>query len=106
MPKRHHAFWPRLLSHHLGAPETNLFFNVEVSAARYPHKPYLIYFDTAVTFLEFKRDAERLAGYLRAGAAASQAATGCCSACRTARSSRWRSTPSCGPTRWWCRSTR
>lgn len=64
MSRRHHAFWPRHLSHHLGAPETNLFFNVEVSAARYPHKPFLIYFNTAVTFLEFKRDAERLAGYL------------------------------------------
>ncbi len=64
MSRRHHAFWPRHLSHHLGAPETNLFFNVEVSAARYPHKPYLIYFNTAVTFLEFKLDAERLAGYL------------------------------------------
>jgi fatty-acyl-CoA synthase len=61
---RHHAFWPRHLGHHLGAPETNLFFNVEVSAARYPHKPYLVYYDTAVTFSEFKRDTERLAGYL------------------------------------------
>ena len=64
MPQRHHAFWPSFLGHQLPAPETNLYFNLEVSAARYPTKPFLVFYDTAVTFSEFKRDAERLAGYL------------------------------------------
>jgi fatty-acyl-CoA synthase len=64
MPPRHFAFWPKGLPKHLTLPETSLFTNVEVSATRYPRKPYLIYYDTPVTFAEFKEEAERLAGFL------------------------------------------
>lgn len=64
MSDRHYAFWPKNLPHDITAPETNIFYNAEVSATRYPNKPYLIYYDTAVTFADFKQDAERLAGFL------------------------------------------
>lgn len=64
MSQRHFAHWPRTVPRHLTAPETNLFYNVEVSATRYPNKPYLIYYDTAISFAEFKDGAERLAGFL------------------------------------------
>jgi fatty-acyl-CoA synthase len=50
--------------HTLDAPATNLFYNAEVSARRYPDKPFLVYYDTAVTFAEFHDEAERVAGFL------------------------------------------
>lgn len=65
LPDRHAAHWPSGLSRHLTLPETHLFHNVEVSAARYPHKPYLIFYDTVVTFAGFKDEAERIAGFLQ-----------------------------------------
>ena len=50
--------------HNLIAPATNLFYNAEVSARRYPDKPFLVYYDTQVSFAAFHNEAERLAGYL------------------------------------------
>jgi len=64
MPERHFAYWPKNVPRELTVPETNLFYNAEVSATRYPRKPYLIFYDTAITFAEFREAAERLAGFL------------------------------------------
>src|SRR5665811_2537984 len=64
MSTRHLAFWPAGQSQHLSAPQTNMFYNVEVSAARFPDKPYMLFYDTAISFAEFKDEAERIAGYL------------------------------------------
>jgi fatty-acyl-CoA synthase len=64
MSNRHLAFWPSNQPRHLTVPHTSLYFNVEVSAARYPDKPYIIFFDTPITFAEFKDETERIAGYL------------------------------------------
>ncbi|WP_084170074.1 long-chain fatty acid--CoA ligase [Paraburkholderia ferrariae] len=57
--------WPPHLSPHLTIPATNLFYNAEVSAARFPDKPYIVFYDTLVTFAQFKDEAERMAGYLQ-----------------------------------------
>jgi fatty-acyl-CoA synthase len=64
MSDRHFAFWPEHAPRHLHVPETNLYFNVEVSAARFPNKPFLIFYDTPLTFGEFKQEVDALAGYL------------------------------------------
>src|SRR6202042_902310 len=40
------------------------FYNAEVSARRFPNKPFLIYYDTKVSFAEFHNEAERVAGHL------------------------------------------
>ncbi len=64
MSYRHLAFWPEGQSQHLGVPQTNMFYNAEVSATRYPDKPYMLFYDTAISFAEFKDEAERIAGYL------------------------------------------
>ena len=48
----------------LCAPATNLFYNAEVSARRYPDKPFLIFYDTAVTFADLLDEATRVAGFL------------------------------------------
>jgi fatty-acyl-CoA synthase len=64
MPNAHHKFWPAHAMHKLIAPATNLFYNAEVSARRYPDKPFLVYYDTQVSFAAFHNEAERVAGYL------------------------------------------
>jgi fatty-acyl-CoA synthase len=50
--------------HELIAPATNLFYNAEVSARRYPDKPFLVFYDTAVSFAQLLDEAERIAGFL------------------------------------------
>jgi fatty-acyl-CoA synthase len=45
-------------------PETNLFYNAEVAARRYPRKPFLIFYDTPITFARFLDETNRLAGFL------------------------------------------
>jgi fatty-acyl-CoA synthase len=60
----HFKFWPAHAMHNLIAPATNLFYNAEVSARRYPDKPFLVYYDTQVSFAAFHNEAERIAGYL------------------------------------------
>src|SRR3982074_3073724 len=64
MSDRHFKFWRAHAMHPLAAPATNLFYNAEVSARRYPDKPFLVFYDTAVTFGEFLNEAERVAGFL------------------------------------------
>jgi fatty-acyl-CoA synthase len=65
MSRRHFDFWPKGLPHDITAPATPLFYNLEVSAVRYPDKPALIFYDTPLTFRELKDHAEALAGYLQ-----------------------------------------
>src|SRR5580692_13108590 len=64
MRNAHFKFWPSQAMHNLCAPATNMFYNAEVSARRFPNKPFLIYYDTKVSFAEFHNEAERVAGYL------------------------------------------
>ena len=65
MNERHYPHWPPQVPLHLTLPQTNLYFNAEVSAARFPDKPFIVYYDTPVTFAEFKDETERLAGFLQ-----------------------------------------
>ncbi|MBL8386956.1 MAG: long-chain fatty acid--CoA ligase [Hydrogenophaga sp.] len=61
----HHAHWPPGLPRQLTLPETSLWFNAEVSARRYPHKPFIVYYDAPLHFGRFRDEAERLAGHLQ-----------------------------------------
>lgn len=61
----HHAHWPPGLPRQLTLPETSLWFNAEVSARRYPDKPFIVYYDSPLGFGRFRDDAERLAGHLQ-----------------------------------------
>jgi fatty-acyl-CoA synthase len=65
MSQAHFAQWPAGLPRHLTVPRTNLFFNVEVSAHRYPDKPFIVFYDCELSFAEFHRQAERVAGFLQ-----------------------------------------
>jgi fatty-acyl-CoA synthase len=65
MSRKHFEFWPAGLPQDLSSPATNLFYNAEVSANRYPDKPFIIFFEGAVTFARFRSEVERLAGFLQ-----------------------------------------
>jgi fatty-acyl-CoA synthase len=60
----HDPFWPPGLPRHLTLPQTNVWYNVEVSATRYPDKPFIIFYDAVITFATFRRQTERIAAYL------------------------------------------
>src|SRR5690349_18181091 len=57
--------WPKDLPHQLTYPQTSLYFNLEVSARRYPDKPLLIYYDTPLPFSLIKGEVDALAGFLQ-----------------------------------------
>jgi fatty-acyl-CoA synthase len=57
--------WPKYLPQRLTYPRTSLYFNLEVSARRYPDKPSLIYYDSALTFAQIKDEVDALAGFLQ-----------------------------------------
>lgn len=61
----HLKHWPRRLPLELTVPETTLWFNLEVSAARYPHKPVTWFLGRAMSYAELKAQAEALAGWLQ-----------------------------------------
>ena len=51
MPERpHHKIWPKRLPRHLAVPETTLWFNLHVSAARFPDKPAYLFFGQPLSF--------------------------------------------------------
>ena len=62
----HLKHWPRRLPLSLEVPETTLWFNLEVSAARYPRKAALVFFGRALSYADLKAQAERMAGWLQA----------------------------------------
>jgi fatty-acyl-CoA synthase len=64
---RPHAIaWPARLPRELVVPDTTLWFNLEVSARRYPDKAACIYLGRALSYGELHRQAEALAGWLQA----------------------------------------
>ena len=65
-PRPHLAHWPARLPQELEAPETSLWFNLEVAAQRYPHKSAYLYLGRRLTWQELHRQAEALAGWLQA----------------------------------------
>jgi fatty-acyl-CoA synthase len=64
MSARHFAFWPSFAARTLTAPATNLYYNAEVSARRYPDKPFMVFYDSPVSFAAFRDETHRLAGFL------------------------------------------
>ena len=62
---RHHAHWPPGVPKTLSVPRTSLYYNLEVSARRYPGKAAIYYYGTTLSYAELQRSAEALAGYLQ-----------------------------------------
>jgi fatty-acyl-CoA synthase len=65
MTPEDYACWPKGLPKHLTVPRTTLWHNLEVAATRYPDKPIAILYDSPLTYDEFLRQAQALAGFLQ-----------------------------------------
>ena len=62
----HVAIWPKRLPRKLALPETSLWFNLEVSARRYPRKTAYSFLGRQLAFADLLAQAEALAGWLQA----------------------------------------
>jgi len=62
----HHAIWPPRLPRELVLPETSLWFNLEVSATRYPDKAAYRFLGRVLSFADLHQQAIALAGWLQA----------------------------------------
>jgi len=65
MKPEDYSIWPRQYPMHLTVPRTSLWFNLEVSAARYPERPVTVFYDSRLSYARFRDQALALAGYLR-----------------------------------------
>ncbi|QIL79769.1 long-chain fatty acid--CoA ligase [Diaphorobacter sp. HDW4A] len=65
MSDRHFAHWPAHLERHLEVPEQHLATLIEASAERYPDKPAMVFYDSAITYAQLMDDVERMAGHLQ-----------------------------------------
>ncbi|HTE41943.1 MAG TPA: AMP-binding protein, partial [Steroidobacteraceae bacterium] len=65
MSDLHYKHWPKNLPHDITIPDTSLWFNIEVSATRFPDRNAIVFYDKTLTYGEFKLQAEKLAGYLQ-----------------------------------------
>jgi fatty-acyl-CoA synthase len=65
MEPLHYKYWPKDVPHEFPIPETSLYFNLEVSARRFPEKTAIAYYGSRLSYAELKRQADALAGYLQ-----------------------------------------
>ena len=65
MEPLHYKHWPRHIPKYFALPRTSLYYNLEVSAARYPDKPAISYYGSRITYARLKAEADALAGYLQ-----------------------------------------
>ena len=65
MSELHLKHWPKGLPRHLSIPATNLYDNVEVAARRFPDKDFLIFYGGRLSYGEFRRQCEAIAGFLQ-----------------------------------------
>ncbi len=61
----HFKIWPKRLPRELVVPQTSLWFNLEVSAQRYPDKAAYRFFGRALSFAQLHDEATALAGWLQ-----------------------------------------
>jgi fatty-acyl-CoA synthase len=62
---RHFAHWPPGVPKSLSVPRTSLYYNLEVSARRYPDKSAIIYYDSVLSYAALDREVVALAGFLQ-----------------------------------------
>ncbi len=65
MDEPHQRFWPAHRPRNITLPETSIWHNLEVSAARFPRKAAVIFYDSPLTYDVMRGDAEKLAGFLQ-----------------------------------------
>lgn len=61
----HFRFWPPGLPKHLELPATSLWYNLEVTATRFPNRPAVVFYDSILTYGQLRAQAEAIAGWLQ-----------------------------------------
>ncbi|WP_041965208.1 long-chain fatty acid--CoA ligase [Mesobacillus selenatarsenatis] len=64
MPNLHFKHWPKI-SKSLKLPETSLYENLKVSAARYPDQSAIYYYGNSISYKELDEEVNALAGFLQ-----------------------------------------
>jgi fatty-acyl-CoA synthase len=64
MPNLHFEHWPKI-SKSLKLPETSLYQNLKVSAARYPDHSAIYYYGNTISYKELDEEVNALAGFLQ-----------------------------------------
>jgi fatty-acyl-CoA synthase len=62
---RHFPHWPPAVPRALTLPQTSLYYNLEVSAQRYPGKAAILYYGSAISYSALEREVAALAGFLQ-----------------------------------------
>ena len=65
MDRPHERIWPKRLPRQLALPATSLYFNLEVSARRFPQKAACIFFGEVLTYAALQQQADAIAGWLQ-----------------------------------------
>jgi len=65
MEPLHYKHWPKSVPHTYNLPQTSLYYNLEVSAARYPAKTAISYYGSRFSYERLKSEVDTLAGYLQ-----------------------------------------
>ena len=61
----HHQIWPKRVPRQLTVPATTLWFNLEVASTRFPDKAAYLFFGQSLSFMQLRRQAEAIAGWLQ-----------------------------------------
>lgn len=61
----HDRSWPKGYPAQLDTPATTLYDNLAVSAARYPAKAAIVFYDSIITYGRLKSEVDAMAGYLQ-----------------------------------------
>ena len=62
---RHFPYWPSGVPRALRIPRTSVYYNLEVSATRYPDSAVIDYYGSRITYAQMKREVDALAGFLQ-----------------------------------------
>ena len=65
MEPLHYKHWPKGVPHNFTVPKTTLYYNLEVSATRYPDKTAVSYYGSRLSYGRLKSEVDALAGYLQ-----------------------------------------
>ncbi len=65
MEPLHYKHWPQDVPHTFVLPKTSLYYNLEVSATRYPSKTAVSYYGSRFSYEQIKSEVDLLAGYLQ-----------------------------------------
>jgi len=62
---RHFPYWPPFAPKSLAVPCTSVYYNLEVSATRYPDKTAIDYYGSQISYARLKQAVDALAGWLQ-----------------------------------------